>query len=95
MSDPAFVYAETMDKLSDSRSWDVPGLIADVAERLKESGDGEAMAVIDHLLFRIRDIAGLISPLHARVISPKTITEAAHIASAFCRSPLNSANRHL
>ena len=42
-------YAETMDKLAAPTDWDVPGIIADVATRLKEDGDGEAAAVIDTL----------------------------------------------
>ena len=32
-------YDEMMDKLKDPRRWDVPGLIADVAEDLRRSSD--------------------------------------------------------
>ena len=52
---PPADYATTMDKLKAPDSWDVPGIIADVTARLSESGDGEAMAVIDYLVFRIKN----------------------------------------
>ena len=53
-------YAETMDKLRSSDSWDIPGVIADAAERIRESTDeGPALAVIDSLVFRLRVIRGI------------------------------------
>ena len=54
-------YAETMDKLKDPNGWDVPGLIADVSERLRrETIDGELLAVVDTLVFRMQDICQMI-----------------------------------
>ena len=79
-------YAETMDKLKDPKRWDVPGVIADVAEDLRRSTDcGEALAVIDTLLFRMQDIAKLISHQHAKTITPDTVREAANIAERFVK----------
>lgn len=50
-------YAETMDRLKDPEGWDIPGIIADAAERVRVSTDeGSVLAVIDTLVFRIREI---------------------------------------
>ena len=54
-------YAETMDKLKDADKWDVPGVIADAGERLREATDeGPALAVMDTLLFRLRSLVDAI-----------------------------------
>ena len=54
-------YAEMMDRLANPDCWDVPGLIADTCERLRrESIDGEMLAVIDTLAFRMADICQMI-----------------------------------
>lgn len=54
-------YAEMMDRLGNPDCWDVPGLISDTAERLRrESIDGEMLAVIDTLTFRMADICKMI-----------------------------------
>lgn len=75
-------YAETMDKLKRPDDWDIPGIIADASERLRrESDDGETLAVLDTLTFRMRDIANLISQGHAKHITPDTIRQAADIAA--------------
>lgn len=77
-------YAEMMDKLNHPPDdWDVPGLIADVSERVRELGDGATLAVIDTLCFRMKDIAELIHHEHAKLISPATIRSASVIAATF------------
>lgn len=79
-------YAETMDSLKRPRDWDVPGMIADVCEHLRREIDvphGQVLAVIDTLMFRMRDIAELIHHEHANVINPNTIWGAAQIAATF------------
>jgi hypothetical protein len=76
-------YAATMDALASPADWDVPGIIADVANRLKQEGDGKAAAVIDTLSFRMRDIAQRISHGHAKRIDANTVQEAAEIAATF------------
>lgn len=54
-------YAEMMNRLANPDCWDVPGLIADTSERLRrESIDGEMLAVIDTLAFRMADICKMI-----------------------------------
>lgn len=77
-------YAETMDKLKDPSRWDIPGVIADVAEDLRRHSDnGAALAVIDTLSFRMKDIAERITHGHAKKIDADTIREAGDIASMF------------
>lgn len=78
-------YAEMMDKLKKPDNWDITGIIADVSQKLiDETDNGAALAVIDTLLFRMRDIANLISHNHAKRIDPTTIREAAEIVDLFC-----------
>ena len=80
-------YAEMMDALANPDNWDAPGLIADVAQEMANEDRGHALAVIDTLTFRMRDIANLISHGHAKRISPDTIREAASIAASFVEKP--------
>ena len=79
-------YAETMDCLRNPDDWDVPSIIADVTQNLMHDGNGKAAAVIDTLVFRMKDIAQRISHKHAERINPATIREAADIADVFVRS---------
>ena len=80
-------YAETMDKLKRPDNWDVPGVISDVAEDLRcYSDNGSALAVIDTLCFRMKEIAELISHGHAKKIDADTIRKAGEIASVFVAS---------
>jgi len=79
-------YAETMDALNRPKDWDVPGMIADICENLRRENDvphGQLLAVIDTLMFRMKDIAERIAHGHAKRIDPTTIREAADIASRF------------
>lgn len=88
-------YAETMDALNRPNDWDVPGMIADVAEFTRRELDvphGQALAVIDTLTFRMRDIANLIHPDHAKRIDHETIRQAAEIAARFCDKPDRRSN---
>jgi hypothetical protein len=53
-------YAETMDCMNQPKSWDVPGMIADMAENLRrghEVPDGQLLAALDWMTFRICESA--------------------------------------
>lgn len=77
-------YAEWMDRLRDPSDWDIPALVADAVERANACYDDELLlAVLDTLVFRMRDIAELISHKHAKRINQKTVREAAEIAAMF------------
>lgn len=78
-----------MDALKRPDDWDVPGMIADIAENIRRDNyvpPGQVLAVIDTLVFRMKDIADRISDGHAKRIDSKTIREAAEIAATFVRS---------
>jgi hypothetical protein len=50
-------YVETMKKFEDTADWDIPGVIKDAADSLKESTDeGAALAVIDSLCLVLQRI---------------------------------------
>lgn len=84
-------YAEMMDKLKDPKGYDVPGLISDVAERVRRDyEDGEVLAVIDTLCFRMKDIAERISHRHAKRINAKTFGEAEAIAASLVPVPVEA-----
>ena len=51
-------YAETMDRLNKPRTWDVPGMIADMAENIRRGNgvpDGQVLAAIDWMTFRLSE----------------------------------------
>lgn len=55
-------YAETMDCLNKPKDWDVPGLIADMAEYLRQDLDvspGQLLAALDWMTFRLRESRSL------------------------------------
>lgn len=82
-------YAETMECLNKPKDWDVPGLIDDIAERLRDGGEvpnGLALAVIDKLMFGMTFIAKKIAHEHAERIDASTIKEAANMAKMFVAS---------
>jgi hypothetical protein len=47
-------YSITMDRLKDAYGWEVGKIIADVALRLYDNGDGESAAVVDFLVFALK-----------------------------------------
>ena len=56
-------YAETLDCMNEPRDWDVPGMIADLAENLRrgnEVADGQLLAALDWMTFRLRESAGAL-----------------------------------
>jgi hypothetical protein len=56
-------YAATLDCLNQPDSWDVPGMIADMAENLRKENDvplGQLLAAIDWMTFRLREAAAVI-----------------------------------
>ena len=53
-------YATTLDCLNQPEAWDVPGMIADIAENLRVGNDvpdGQLLAAIDWMMFRLRESA--------------------------------------
>lgn len=76
-------YTEMMERLQDPKSWDIPGILADVAGRLIEEGDEEAAAVVNTLWGRLQDIARLISYEKDWVIDPVSVRDAGEIAAMF------------
>ena len=53
-------YAETMDCLNKPSDWDVPGMIADMAEYIRQGLDvppGQLLAALDWMTFRLKESA--------------------------------------
>jgi hypothetical protein len=53
-------YAETLDCMNRPKDWDVPGMIADMAENLRrgnEVSEGQLLAALDWMTFRLRESA--------------------------------------
>lgn len=51
-------YAETIDCMNQPKSWDVPGMIADMAENLRrgnEVAEGQVLAALDWMTFRLKE----------------------------------------
>ena len=56
-------YAETMDCMNQPKSWDVPGMIADMAENLRrgnEVAEGQLLAALDWMTFRLKEARPLL-----------------------------------
>jgi hypothetical protein len=57
-NDLPFGYAVTLDCMNQPRKWDVPGMIADMAENLRRENDvpaGQLLAALDWMTFRLRE----------------------------------------
>ena len=55
-------YAETMDCVNQPDSWDVPGMIADMAEYLRQGLEvppGQLLAALDWMTFRLKESQSL------------------------------------
>lgn len=53
-------YPETLDAMNRPKDWDVPGMIADMAENLRrgnEVAEGQLLAALDWMTFRLRETA--------------------------------------
>ena len=51
-------YAETLDCMNQPKSWDFPGMIADMAENLRrgnEVSEGQLLAALDWMAFRLKE----------------------------------------
>jgi hypothetical protein len=51
-------YSATIDCMNEPKSWDVPGMIADMAENLRLGNDvpeGQLLAALDWMTFRIKE----------------------------------------
>jgi hypothetical protein len=56
-------YAETLDCMNQPRLWDVPGMIADMAENLRrgnEVAEGQLLAALDWMTFRLRECRSVL-----------------------------------
>lgn len=56
-------YAVTLDCMNQPKSWDVPGMIADMAENLRrgnEVAEGQLLAALDWMTFRLREARPLL-----------------------------------
>jgi len=56
-------YSETLDCMNQPRSWDVPGMIADMAENLRlgnEVAEGQLLAALDWMTFRLQESAAAL-----------------------------------
>ena len=63
MSEVPRGWAETMDCLNQPDSWDVPGMIGDMAEHLRVGNDvppGQLLAAIDWMTFRLNEIRPIL-----------------------------------
>lgn len=56
-------YSQTLDCLNQPRKWDVPGMIADMAEHLRVGNDvppGQLLAALDWMTFRMKEARMLL-----------------------------------
>jgi len=56
-------YAETLDCMNRPKDWDVPGMIADMAENIRrgnEVAEGQLLAALDWMTFRLRESAAAL-----------------------------------
>lgn len=68
MSEAPAGYAVTLDCLNQPRSWDVPGMIADMAEHLRAGNDvppGQLLAALDWMTFRLKEAAAILRDVDA------------------------------
>ena len=56
-------YSQTLDCMNQPRKWDVPGMIADMAENLRVENDvppGQLLAALDWMTFRLKEARPLL-----------------------------------
>ena len=56
-------YNETIDCMNQPKSWDVPGMIADMAEYLRVGNEvppGQLLAALDWMTFRLRECRSVL-----------------------------------
>ena len=56
-------YAVTLDCMNQPKSWDVPGMIADMSENIRrgnEVAEGQLLAALDWMTFRLREARPLL-----------------------------------
>jgi hypothetical protein len=88
-------YAETLDCMNRPKSWDVPGMIADMAENLR-CGDyvaeGDLLAALDWMVFRLRECrqtlvladSELSAIGHGRVVDKEQLLKVSRDARSLC-----------
>ena len=57
-------YSETIDRMNQPQSWDVPGMIADMAEYLRVGNEvpaGQLLAALDWMTFRLRECRSVLA----------------------------------
>ena len=71
-------YAETLDCMNRPRDWDVPGMIADMAEYIRtglEVPPGQLLAAIDWMTFRLKESASAMRGANITDESVATLIE--------------------
>lgn len=56
-------YNDTIDRMNRPQSWDVPGMIADIAEYLRVGNEvpaGQLLAALDWMTFRLRECRSVL-----------------------------------
>lgn len=90
-----FGYNETIDCMNKPQSWDVPGMIADMAEYLRVGNEvppGQLLAALDWMTFRLRECRSVLvaadSELsaigHGRVVDKQQSLKVSHDARSLC-----------
>ena len=88
-------YAETMDCLNKPASWDVPGMIGDMCEHLRndlEVPNGQLLAAMDWMQFRIKECrealafadSELSAVAHGRPVDKEFSKSVSNSARALC-----------
>ena len=88
-------YAETLDCMNQPQSWDVHGMIADMAEYIRrgnEVPEGQLLAALDWLTFRLKECrqtlvladAELSAIAHGRVVDKEQSLKVSRDARSLC-----------
>jgi hypothetical protein len=88
-------YSQTLDCLNQPRKWDVPGMIADMAEHLRVGNDvppGQLLAALDWMTFRLREARQLLvaadselsAVAHGRPVDKDESKRISHEARSLC-----------
>ena len=88
-------YADTLDCMNQPQSWDVPGMIADMAENLRrgnEVAEGQLLAALDWMVFRLKECrqtlvladSELSAIGHGRVVDKEQSLKVSRDARSLC-----------
>ena len=76
------MYSQTMDRLNRPKEWDVSGIIADTIGDLRRGDDvssGQVLAIIDVLMFRLREVSDLLQYENEIRCLPSSVAESLNI----------------